>query len=85
MNENNIIKRWVDASFAVHDDTKSRTGACMSLCKGTIFDNSSKQKINTTNTTHSELVGVADTLPKSLWSCLFLEAQGCIIEDINIY
>ena len=30
----NIIKRWVDASYATHPDCKGHTGAMMSLEKG---------------------------------------------------
>ena len=44
----NIIKWWVDASYAIHPDLKSHTGGVMSLGKGTIYGSTSpKQKLNT--------------------------------------
>jgi hypothetical protein len=33
----NVMKWWVDASFAVHADMKSHTGGVMSLGKGAVF------------------------------------------------
>jgi hypothetical protein len=48
--------RWhLDASFAVHDDTKSHTGVLMSPGKGSIQSVSCKQKINTRSSTVTEL------------------------------
>lgn len=41
------IKWWVDASFAVHPDMRSHTGATMTLGKGSPFSLSTKQKLNT--------------------------------------
>ena len=75
----------MDASFAVHDDMKSRTGMNMSLGVGTINAGSTKQKINTSSSTHAEVVGVSDALPKMLWCRYFMEAQGCAVEDVCIY
>ena len=54
----------MDASFAVHDDMKSRTGMHMSLGRGTIHGNSTKQKDHTSSSTHAEVVGMSDALPK---------------------
>ena len=42
-----IIKWWVDASYAPHQDMKSHTGATMTLGQGCPITISSKQKINT--------------------------------------
>ena len=39
----------------------------MSLGSGTIYAALVKQKLNTVNTTDSELVGVADAIPKMVW------------------
>ena len=39
----------------------------------------------TSSSTEAELVGVPDTLPKILWCRHFMEAQGCIVEDVYIY
>ena len=37
---------------------------------------SRKQRMNTRSTTESEVVGVSDNLPKTIWLMRFLEAQG---------
>jgi Reverse transcriptase (RNA-dependent DNA polymerase) len=71
-----IVKWWVDASFAVHPDMKSHTGGAMSLGKGTVYATSTRQRINTKSSTEAELVGVNDVLPQILWTRYFLEAQG---------
>jgi hypothetical protein len=78
--------RWhVDASFAVHNDMKSHTGATMTMGRGSAFNLSSKQKINTGSSTEAELVGVNDALPQMVWSRHFLEAQGYCLKDNICY
>ena len=42
-----VIQWWIDASFAVHPDMRSHTGATMSLGKGAVYSFSTKQRINT--------------------------------------
>ena len=42
----NIVKWFVDASFAVHPDFKSHTGAVMTMGEGAIQTVCSKQKLN---------------------------------------
>ena len=37
---------YIDASFAIHPDMKSHTGAIFTLRKGSIISSSTKQKIN---------------------------------------
>ena len=71
-----IVKWWVDASYAVHPNMKSHTGGMMSLGKGTIYGASTRQKLNTKSSTESELVAVNDLMPQVLWTRYFLEAQG---------
>ena len=71
VSDNNVIEWWIDASFAVHDDMKSRTGMQMSLGDGTIYGASVKQKINASSSTEAELAGVSDALPKMLWCRYF--------------
>ena len=66
MNNHGISEWWVDASFAVHDDMRSRTGSMFSLGKGTIYCASTKQKIVTSSSTEAEIVGVVDDMPKIL-------------------
>jgi hypothetical protein len=77
----NIIKWWVDASYACHGDCQGHTGATMSLGKGSVSSMSKKQKINTRSSTESELVGADDTMPGVMWTRYFMEAQGHGIKE----
>ena len=83
----NCIKWFVDASFAVHPEYKSPTGATMSFGNGvgTVQSISRKQKLNTKSSTEAELVGVDDVSVMILWTKLFLEAQGYEIEKKILY
>jgi len=80
-----IIEWWVDASFAVHGDMKSHTGATMSLGKGSVYSTSSAQKLTTRSSTESEVVGVHDVLPQVLWSSNFLKAQVFEVKESMVY
>ena len=71
-----VIKWFVDASFAVHPDFRSHTGAIMMMGTGAIQSASMKQKLNTRSSTEAEIVGVDDVTPKIFWTKLFMEAQG---------
>ena len=75
MDESGKMRRYMDASFAVHNDMKSHTGATMTMGQGAAFSQSSKQKLNTKSSTEAELVGVDDILPQTIWYRYFLEAQ----------
>ena len=55
----------------------------MTYGAGTIYADSMKQKINTLSSTHAELLGVSDALPKMLWCRYFMKAQGYIVEEGN--
>ena len=57
----------IDASFAVHPDCKSNTGACLTLGHGSILSISAKQKINMKSSTEVELVGVDDAMTFVMW------------------
>ena len=70
------LRTWVDASYAVHPDCKSRTGGAMSFGTGALVCKSSKQKLNTKSSTEAELVGASDYLPNTIWAKMFLGAQG---------
>ena len=80
-----VIKWYVDASFAVHADFKSHTGAVMTMGRGAMQVMSSKQKLNTRSSTEAELVGVDDPMTKILWTKLFHEAQGYPIDSNLLY
>ena len=73
--------RWsVDASFAVHKDMRSHTGAVLTMGQGALMSMSIKQKINTKSSTEAELVGVDDAMNFVEWIQLFVEQQ---IKTIN--
>ncbi len=80
-----ILKWYVDASFAVHPDFRSHTGAGLTLGKGFPITMSRKQKLNTRSSTESELVGADDASQLILWTKLFMEAQGYEIEKNILY
>jgi hypothetical protein len=73
--------RWsVDASFAVHKDMRSHTGAVLSLGQGALMSMSLKQKINTKSSMEAKLVGVDDAMNFVEGIQLFVEQQ---IKSIN--
>jgi hypothetical protein len=74
----------VDASFAVHKDMRSHTGAVLSLGQGALVSMSLKQKINTKSSTEAELVGVDDAMNFVEWIQLFVEQQIKSINDDSI-
>jgi len=78
------VQWYVDASFAVHPDFKSHTGAIMKFYrgKGAVEMVSSKQKLNTSSSTTAELVAVDDMLPLVLWTPLFLKDQGYDVSTV---
>jgi hypothetical protein len=71
-----VIKWYVDASFAVHEDFKSHTGGAMTFGRGVPISISRKQKLNTRSSTEAELVAVDDVSNLILWTKLFLDEQG---------
>jgi hypothetical protein len=81
----NVINWYVDASFAVHPDFKSHTGAVMTMGNGAIQSMSPKQRLNTKSSTEVELVGADDSSTLVLWTKLFLEAQGHTIKQNILY
>ena len=74
-----------DASFAVHPDCKSHTGGALTMGAGVILAACWKQKIMTNSSTTAELVGVDDGMGLTLWTRLFMEAQGVTIENNVIH
>ena len=81
----NVISWWIDASYVVHPNMRSHTGATMSMGKGCSISLSTKQKINTRSSTEAEIVGVNDAMYLGLWVRHFLEAQGYNIKDNIVY
>ena len=65
----------IDASYAVHPDCKSHTGAAVTLGHGTFMPMSSKQKIVSRSSTEADLIGVSDALTFVMWAKLFFMYQ----------
>ena len=80
-----IIRWWIDAPYAVHEDMKGHTGAALSLGKGVIYSGSWKQRLVSRSSTESEMVGVYDVLPQVLWTKQFLEEQGRLDTTTVVY
>ena len=67
--EVNVLKWWVDASYAAHEDMRGHTGGTMSMGKDgriSITSISKKQKINTKSSTEAELIGADNAMPQML-------------------
>ena len=80
--DNSRSLTWnIDASFAVHPDYKSHTGACLTLGHRSVLSISTKQKIDTNSSTEAELVGVDDTMTFVMWMKHFVESQ---VRSINV-
>ena len=75
------IQWHVDASFAVHPDFRSHTGATMTMGKGAITSISRKQGMNTRSSTEAEVVAADEAVGPMLWTKLFLEAQGYPVKE----
>ena len=71
----------IDASFTVHLDFKSHSGACLTLGNRSVLSISVKQKINTTSSIKTERVGVDDAMTFVMWMNYFFESQ---IRPINM-
>ena len=78
VNRVNVLKWWVDASYAAHDDMLGHTGGTMSIGKDgcrSIIIISKKQKLNKKRSAEAELIGADNAMPHMLWTGYFLEAQ----------
>jgi hypothetical protein len=80
------VRWWVDASYAVHVDMKSHTGAgSMSVGKGSLYSTSNKQKLVTRSSTEAEVVGAHDVMPQLIWTSHFLDSQGFHVDESILY
>ena len=84
-NGSGILKWHIDSSFTVHPDMKGHTGAGLTMGRGFPITASTKQKLNTRNSTESELVGIDDVMPVVLWTRLFMEVQGYDVSENIVY
>ena len=79
----NSIECSIDSAFAVHPNCKSHVGVTMGFKDrlGKPISTSAKQKLNTTSSTTAEPVGMDHVMQMVLWAPLFLEQQGCIMDE----
>ncbi len=70
-----LLRWWVDAAYAVHNDCWGHNGAGMSLGQRMFLSYLWKQKINTNSLAEAKLVGVADSLGYILWERYFMQEQ----------
>jgi hypothetical protein len=78
------LKWSVDASFAIHKDMRSHTGAVLSLGQGALMSMSLKQKMNTKSSTEAELVGVDDAMNFVEWIQLFVQQKIKSIDNDSV-
>jgi hypothetical protein len=79
------ILAYVDASYGVHSDMRSHTGAVIGLGKGPIYCKSSVQKLNSTSSTEAELIALSDSTTQVLWTRNFLLELGYDVGPATIY
>ena len=67
MHESGMLRTWIDASYAVHDDCRGQAGGVISMGHGIINEKSTKQKLNAKSSTETEVIGMSDFLPNTIW------------------
>jgi hypothetical protein len=80
-----VLSWYVDASFAVHPDMRGHTGGAMTMGRGCPLNTSTKHKLNSRNSTESEIIAVDNLIPQILWTRLFMKAQGIEVRDNILY
>ena len=84
----NMIKWWVDASYADHDDMQGYTGGTMSMREnghGSIISISRKQKLNTKRLMEGKHIEADRAKPQMLCTRHYLEAQVYRIDENILY
>jgi hypothetical protein len=71
MEDDCIVKWYLDASFGVHEVMKTHRGSIMTLEKGVVQAISMKQRIDTISSTEAELVLFNDIVSNVLWMRIF--------------
>ena len=62
----------INASFAVHNDMRSHTGAMLTFGKEASFSLSNKQKVNSFSSTVAKIMGVDNAMNFVMWVKLFV-------------
>lgn len=71
-----VPQAYIDASYGVHGDGKSHSGLFITLGKGPIFVQSSKQKLVSKSSTEAELIALSDSVGQVIWVRDFIKYQG---------
>jgi hypothetical protein len=79
------VTSYIDASYGVHPNGRSHTGALITLGKGAVHAKSSKQKLVSKSSTESELVALSDEASQVLWTRNFLLLQRHKMRPAKIY
>ena len=69
-----VVINFIDAAYGMHDDFKSCTGVGSTMDLGASASVRAKKNLMTKSSTESELVGVAECLPKMSYLRLCMEA-----------
>ncbi len=80
-----LVKWYVGGSHNTHWDCKGHGGATFTMGKGATSSYLQKVKLNTRNSTDTELVVSDMYMPEMLWSLHFIKAQGYDIECVGLY
>jgi hypothetical protein len=79
------VASYIDASYGVHADGKSHSGAVHTLGAGPIAVRSNKQKLVTKSSTEAEMVAASDEMSHTLHYQEFLREQGYDVERAIVY
>jgi hypothetical protein len=75
----------IDASYGVHADMRSHTGVVISMGKGPIYCESTRQTLVTKSSTEAELVGLSTGVSTVIWARDFLIEQGYLTGPATVY
>ena len=67
-NELEMLKMWVDASYTIYKDMWVYTGGVISIGHGIIHGKCARHKLNTRNSTETEVVGTRDYILWTIWA-----------------
>ena len=79
-----VIKRWITASYTVHEYYQRHMVIIMHWDKGAISSFSTKKKIKGKSSKEDDLIGVDNKMSKILWSKYFMKVQGYKIEHTKL-
>ena len=75
---------YIDASYGCHDDGRSHSGKTISLRRGAVYNESTKQRLTTEALAEAELVSLSDRYSQVIWIRDFLLHQGYQVGPADI-